>query len=419
DEAPFANAANDIQPNAAFTSGSYTLRFDESATTPIRRFGNDLAVSWRISGTQGGLDFVEALDFAVAKWNAQSSLLDFTRGAPATGDTLARDGESRVIAGDPHGEVPGSCCYGGSIIAAAFVEGPADATTPFNGEPFFRITSADVIINDGVSVANFGQGRFNTTMAHELGHTLGLRHSDEGLHGGPCLGAIECCSGSSCFAIMRAAVTTSLLALQSWDKNAIDCLYDAECRQTSSCVPPAIATQPQNRTITPGGTTSLSVSVSGTLPFTYQWYAGFAGDTSQPIGGNSATLSGVSPLVTSQYWVRVSGSCGAAVNSRTAIVTVCRPPSISVQPEETKQVKAGERVTLSVAASGDAALTYAWFEGESGDTSTPLAVTSADFTSAPLTHETKFWVRVTNGCGSVNSATTTVRIVPARRRAVR
>lgn len=65
----------------------------------------------------------------------------------------------------------------------------------------------------------------------------------------------------------------------------------------------------------------------------------------------------------------------------------------------------GNPTTLSVQASGDSPLTYQWFEGSSGDTSTPVSgvLPSPSFTTLPLTQNSRFWVRVSNGCGSVNS----------------
>lgn len=52
------------------------------------------------------------------------------------------------------------------------------------------------------------------------------------------------------------------------------------------CTPVTISAQPQSQSITEGQTASLSVSASGTSPFTYQWYKNGA----QISGANSPTL---------------------------------------------------------------------------------------------------------------------------------
>ena len=50
------------------------------------------------------------------------------------------------------------------------------------------------------------------------------------------------------------------------------------------CTPPWIASQPQSQTIASGNTATLFVAATGTTPFSYQWYQGSSGDTSQPAG---------------------------------------------------------------------------------------------------------------------------------------
>ena len=49
-------------------------------------------------------------------------------------------------------------------------------------------------------------------------------------------------------------------------------------------VAPHIATQPPSMAICPGGAGTMGLSLTGTAPFTYQWYAGNTGDTSTPVG---------------------------------------------------------------------------------------------------------------------------------------
>jgi hypothetical protein len=77
---------------------------------------------------------------------------------------------------------------------------------------------------------------------------------------------------------------------------------------STSCVAPAVTTQPQSTTIIAGQKVTLSVGASGS-PLTYQWYQGAVDDTSAPIGTNASTLE-VGPLVNTSYWVKITTPCG-------------------------------------------------------------------------------------------------------------
>lgn len=182
--------------------------------------------------------------------------------------------------------------------------------------------------------------------------------------------------------------------------------------QPTGCTQPSIATQPASQQIASGSTATLSVAASGTSPFNYQWYQGTTGVTTTPVGTNSPNFT--TPALTSNtsYWVRVSNSCGEA-NSNTANITVgasCAP-SITTQPAS-QQITSGSTATLTVAATGSA-LTYAWFQGATGNTTTPVGTNSPSFTTPALTSTTSYWVRVSNNCGEANSNAATVTVTSA------
>jgi hypothetical protein len=191
---------------------------------------------------------------------------------------------------------------------------------------------------------------------------------------------------------------------------------------TAACEPPSIATQPQNRSITTGQSTSLSVVAAGTSPFSYQWYIGATGNTANPIAGATSANVNVSPAATTSYWVRVTGQCGTPANSAAATVTVssaCTPPSITTQPQSVSS-SAGKPVTLNIAASGTATLTYQWYIGAKGNTANPITGATSSILNVSPTATTTYWVRVTGQCGSpADSDAATVTITPGRRRAAR
>jgi formylglycine-generating enzyme required for sulfatase activity len=67
---------------------------------------------------------------------------------------------------------------------------------------------------------------------------------------------------------------------------------------------------------------------------------------------------------------------------------------------------------LTVAASGPAPLTYQWYQGAVGTTTSPVGTYSATLTTPALTATTSYWVRVSNSAGNVNSTLTTVTVAP-------
>jgi hypothetical protein len=165
---------------------------------------------------------------------------------------------------------------------------------------------------------------------------------------------------------------------------------------------PAITAQPTSRTINPGQSTTLSVSA--TQAVSYQWYQGTAPSTATPVGTNSPTLP-VAPGSTTNYWVRVTNSCGY-VNSVTA--TVCVLPSITAHPTS-RTINPNQSTTLTVAATN--AATYQWYQGTAPSTATPVGTNSSSLTVTLLV-TTSYWVRVSNACGSVDSTTATVTVAP-------
>jgi len=171
---------------------------------------------------------------------------------------------------------------------------------------------------------------------------------------------------------------------------------------------PTITTQPVSQIIASGGTATLSVEASGTAPFTYQWYRGNVGVTSAPVGTNSASFTTPVLTATTRYWVKVSNVFGEA-QSVLSTITIGVAPSINTHPASTS-INSGSTATLSVVASGSTPLTYQWYQGSVGTTTTPVGTSTASFTTPALTATTTYWVRVSNGAGNVNSTLATVTV---------
>jgi hypothetical protein len=176
------------------------------------------------------------------------------------------------------------------------------------------------------------------------------------------------------------------------------------------CQPPSIAQHPSNGSIVRNTTFTLGVVANGTN-LAYQWYVGSSGNTAAPIAGATTSTYPAQPQNTTSYWARVSGTCGTQ-NSNTATVTVCVTPTISQQPQSAT-IFSGSSTTLSVIASSGTTepLQYQWYQGGSGDTSTPRG-TGASYTTPALTQQTNYWVRITSGVCTIDSVTATVAICP-------
>jgi choice-of-anchor C domain-containing protein len=311
---------------------------------------------------------------------------------------------------------------------------------------------------------------------------------------------------------------------------------------TSGGLPPVITAQPASQTIASSSSATLTVTATGSGPLGYQWYQGISGDTTTPVGTNSASFTTPALLSTTPYWVQVSNGFGAPGNSNTATVTVTAPqlpdlivslsapatatvgqnfdytitvrnvgntpastdvsfllpsrlqftgstappgftgghlgggvgnftgnfgagstsiftisvqspnpgtittafdaayvnasasvteinetnngsgmpmttiigsppspPTITTHPTS-QTITSGSTATLSVTATGTEPLTYQWYQGISGDTTTPVGTNSASFTTPALTATTSYWVRVSNSAGSTDSDAATIRI---------
>ena len=91
----------------------------------------------------------------------------------------------------------------------------------------------------------------------------------------------------------------------------------------SVCQALTIVAPPQAVTIDAGGAATVSVTVSGSNPKSYQWYFGSPAN-STPIAGATSSSVQISPTSTTSVWVRVSNPCDTA-DSDVAVITV-NPP---------------------------------------------------------------------------------------------
>ncbi len=148
-----------------------------------------------------------------------------------------------------------------------------------------------------------------------------------------------------------------------------------------------------------GTTVTITASLIGTAPFTVHWDDGL-------------TQSGIATHSVSRYVVAsgdvqytidsvTDASCtNSDMHKRIRVIGVSLP---AIDSQTTHLViPNGHTATLNVVTSA-AGVTYQWYEGHPGDTSTPVGTNSPAYTTPALTHTTFYWVRLTNACGSVDS----------------
>lgn len=158
-----------------------------------------------------------------------------------------------------------------------------------------------------------------------------------------------------------------------------------------------------------GGEVCFQFGTITVAPASTPFYTWNFGDGSPPACGSNVTHAYTWPCT--YTWTVTVRQDGHIVEKIGTITITCVTPSITTQPAG-QTVHRGHTATLTVAATGSAPLHYAWYQGESGDTSMPApgATDAPSYTTLALPYATSYWVRVSNACQHADSDTARVDV---------
>jgi len=317
-----------IQPNATFTATSYTMLISGALGSRWNVFPNGVTFFANSAGEPGAPgNGVTAVQTAIAAWdNDPNSNVNYVYGgldATHTQGLHKADGVNTVLWEQDLSAWainPFTCSangYSGTLGIGGITSTSGQHT--LNGETFLTTVEGDVMMNNGLANCTllFSTGDFNSAVTHEMGHTLGFRHSDQTRDSSAsCSGdpTLECSST----AIMKSFITTGLNAtLQAWDQHAVDAVYPSAASSVTSAPFGLVAR----------ATSSTSVQVlwnpvSGAT--SYQVFRKAPGGSFVQIATpttNSYIDNGVAANTAYLYKVRAVNGAGASPDSNIDIAT--------------------------------------------------------------------------------------------------
>lgn len=246
-----------IVPEAAFTASSYTFIFGGNLGGRWNVFPS--AVTFFSLGTEPGAPGggTTAINASFASWNGDpNSNVNYVYGGADNGThtkgVSASDG-TNVIAFErdltPYGAPAFQCTansYNGTLGLGGITKATGTHSGP-NAETFYTAVEGDVEMNKGIANCTllFNLGDFDSAVAHEVGHTLGFRHSDQTRADDPSIPctndpSLEC----STSAIMKAFIPSGLhAALQAWDQHAVAAVYPGGGTTSPPAAPTGVGAQ--------------------------------------------------------------------------------------------------------------------------------------------------------------------------------
>ena len=221
-----------------------------SINNVLYRYTNNATAAWTFSGTANitGGGTAEA-NGALAMWtNDPYSSINYTAGAGASSVIYLDAVTSNLGCGWS------TCLAGGGVIGCGGPRGGGGGNV-WRGDTYSTIGGGTVELRSLCTTNLYGSATIQSVLEHELGHTLGLGHSDQNVS------AHDTCRGDEGAAIMR-SLAQSGSTMGTDDQDAIRWLYGDGGNSCSGPAGPAISSIFPASGITAGGT-SLTILGAG------------------------------------------------------------------------------------------------------------------------------------------------------------
>lgn len=221
-------------PTATFSATSYTMTISGNLGSRWAVFPSAVVLYTGTTaepGAPGG--GTTAAQVALAAWtNDCPSNVNYAYGGTDNGTHTqglhGPDGANTILFErdlSAWGISPFNCSSGGTLGIGGITS--ASGSNSVNGESFVTTQEADVEMNRGIAncTSLFNSGDFNTAVTHEVGHTLGFRHSDQNRASSAACStdpSLEC----STQAVMKSFIPPGINGtLQAWDQHAVQAVY--------------------------------------------------------------------------------------------------------------------------------------------------------------------------------------------------